>query len=149
MKAVKWSSAKVAGSRSTSRAKRRKRLTQAKLRSTTQLFGKQNEPVAALRALDHDQAHAPLLRRRCRLLCGVGRIGVVQLDGLACHLLHSLRQGAELLPLGGIGGCHGHCQQRAQGIDHRMDLGATHPRMPIHASARHSPPSSAVCDYPR
>ena len=55
--------------------------------------------MTALRSLGDDEADAALLRCRCRLLTGVGRIAVDQLDGFARHLLHPLRQRAELPPL--------------------------------------------------
>jgi hypothetical protein len=63
----------------------------------------------------------------------------VQASGLSWIIIHPLRHGAELPPLGCSGWGHGQGQARAHDIDHRMEpmrLGATHALVSIHAGAR-------------
>jgi len=96
-------------------------------------LGQEHKAVAALRALDNDEAHPLLVRCGRRLLAGGGRIGVERRDRFARHFLHPLGHRADLLSRGGIGWGHRQRQERAHGIDHRLRLGAAHALLPVNS----------------
>ena len=136
---MKCRPASTVGSRSSSRASRRKRASQAKLRSATQWRGSSTKPAwprAAARLPTGCRAGCRGRRAgRGRRVARVALVHPGQLHVLAGHRLHVVRQCRHLGTLVGVGGRDRQCQQSAQRI-HGPDT----PWSPCAACGRRSRP---------
>jgi hypothetical protein len=127
---MKCSPATVAGSRSSSRVSRRKRLAQAKLRSTTQRRGNNTIPRLASGSLTTSarcRGWRPPRRDRAR----VALIRVGQRHVLAGDILNGGGQLARLRPILGIGRGDVEREQVVQRVDGEMELRALLPLMAV------------------
>ena len=93
--------------------------------------GQQHEPTLGLSQVDDFQLDAV---RCCRLgdrLAGVARINPRQLDVVARHRLHLLRQRLDLVSFVLIGGRNDQGEQQAETVDRRMGFGTLTPFCPL------------------
>ncbi len=135
IKAKQCRPAKVSGNRSSSRAKRRNRAAQAKVRSTTQRRGSKTKPRLASGSLTTSR-RIPHLSRPSGGLAGIALIHVREFNVMEGHLLEGLSQDLHLRPVLDIRRCHGEGQPVTQGIDGDMALRSLPTLGPVVAGPR-------------